>query len=89
MQQTWQTNCTVHNCTTQTEGTLKNIPLHNSDSRIQLLISNIFLYNAIKIISRTILKQQFKKINEWTSTCLALKTRNIIFGDQCMCEDMF
>lgn len=35
------------------------------------------------------LKQQFTKINEWTSTCLALKTRNIIFGDQCMCEDMF
>lgn len=35
------------------------------------------------------LKQQFKKINEWISTCPALKTRNIIFGGQCMCEDMF
>ena len=30
------------------------------------------------------LKQQFKKINEWISTCTALKTRNIIFGGQCM-----
>lgn len=35
------------------------------------------------------LKQQFKKNNERISTCPVLKTRNIIFGGQCMCEDMF